>query len=396
MQPTAIDCQSFAGGFALGIVQAGFELIAKREYPGGFGSEAMLANRHLLGDSWELEACDPKDWSPKQADLVFGNPPCSGFSNRSVMVRGLLEDGSFGNLKIRGANSKVNECMWALVEYAAECDPKIVIFESVQGAYTSGRSLMTDLRQELEELTGEKWNLYHVLHNASDLGGAQVRQRYFWVASRIPFGVDPVFMPPTSVRDRISDLADQDLGTIEGHEVAQTPRLHRIKELADKSVWLEGETSGEAFRRAELANVDLDLWSEPLVSDKGVTQFAPKRLRYDTPSRVLAGDALSTVVHPIKSRPLTHREVARLSGFPDDWITTPYRVKLNNSCWWGKGVTVEAGRWIAQAAFDAITGSPQEFQGELIGEREYLIAANNKERIESANQPLFDEMEIQQ
>lgn len=393
MQPTAIDCQSFAGGFSLGVVQTGFELIAKREYPGGFGAAAMEENRELLGNKWQLQASDPGLWTPIQTDLIFGNPPCSGFSNRSVMVRGILEDGTFGNLQFRGADADINGCMWSLVQYAAECDPKIVIFESVQGAYRHGRDLMKDLRRELEELMGRQWDLFHVLHNVSDLGGAQVRQRYFWVASRIPFGIDPVFIPETSVRDRIGDLENVPLGSIEGHDVANTPRLHRIKELAAKVTWLEGETSGHAYQRAIHEGVKLELWNEPLVSDKGVTQFAPKRLRYDAPSRVLAGDALSTVVHPVLPRPLTHREIARLTGFPDEWKCAPYQKKLNNSYWWGKGITIEAAKWIAKAAYDAIAGSPQEFQGELIGDREYVINANNKERIQAMNQPLFTDLE---
>lgn len=389
MSLKAIDCQSFAGGFALGVVQAGFELIAKREYPGGFGSAAMEGNRHLLGKSWELQATDPAEWQPMKTDLLFGNPPCSGFSNRSVMVRGILEDGTFGNLQIRGADSKINECMWALIQYAAECDPDIVIFESVQGAYRNGKSLMRDLWQELKELTGTHYDLFHVLHSASDLGGSQIRPRYFWVASRIPFGVDPIFKPLVTVRDRIGDLQGVELGSIEGHEIADTPRSRRIEELASKVTWHEGETSGHAYARAQQEGIKLELWDEPLISDKGTTQFAPKRLRYDAPSRVLAGDALTIAVHPELPRTLTHREIARLSGFPDDWSTEPYREKLNNGSWWGKGVTIEAGAWIAKAAHDALSGSPQVFGGIEVGNREFLIDATDPESL-NIDEPLFE------
>jgi len=388
-KPTAIDCQSFAGGFSLGIVQTGFELIAKREYPGGFGSQAMESNRHLLGSGWSLEATEPANWTPMKADLVFGNPPCSGFSNRSVMVRGILEDGTFGNLNFRGADSAINDCMWSFVQYAAECNPKLVIFESVQGAYQKGRDLMNDLRQELEALTGETWDLYHVLHNVKDLNGAQVRPRYFFVAAKIPFGIDPIFSYETTVRARIGDLENVPLGSIEGHDIEDSPRYQRIKELASKVDWFEGETSGHAYQRAIQSGIQLELWDEDLVSDKGTTQFAPKRLKYDSPSRVMAGDALSTAVHPTLPRTLTHREIARLTGFPDDWKCEPYQEKRSNSSWWGKGITLEASRWISKAAFDAITGSPQQFRGEEIGDREFLINASDPEVI-NKTQPLFD------
>jgi len=323
--PTAIDCQSFAGGFALGIVKSGFKLIGKKEYPGGFGAPAMEGNRHILGSDWELEACDPGEWTVQEADLVFGNPPCSAFSNRSVSVRGITDDGSKGYLNIRGSGSAINDCMWELVSFAAECDPKIVIFESVQGAFKNGIDLMRDLHRELIEYTQQDWNLYHVLHNSSHLGGAQKRGRYFWVAARIPFGVDPYFAGETTVRQRIGDLEHVELGSVDGHTIVETPRTARIIELASKVEWNQDEVSGIAYQRAIDQNIKLDLWNEPLVSDKGITQYAPRRIRYDSPSRVLAGDALTNAVHPTQPRPLTHREVARLTGFPDDWTCAPLR-----------------------------------------------------------------------
>lgn len=384
-KPTAIDCQSFAGGFAYGVVSAGFDLIGKREYPGGFGSAAMESNRHLLGNNWKLEDVDPGQWTRSKADLVFGNPPCSAFSNRSVSVKGKLEDGSIGLIDIRGSLSPINDCMWELVLFALECNPKIIIFESVQGAYKNGLDLMRDLHKELIERTGEIWDLHHVLHNVSSLGGSQKRARYFWVASRIPFGVDPLFLPETTVRDRIGDLENVALGSVEGHDIISSPRVRRIIELASKVEWNQDEVSGIAYQRAIDQGIELEHWDEPLVSDKGITQYAPRRLSYDSPSRVLAGDALTNAVHPTLPRTLTYREVARLSGLPDEWKCAPYQEKQSNGLWFGKGVTVEAGSWIAKAAYDAINKKPQAFKGSQIGENEYLIQADNAEKCNDQN-----------
>lgn len=379
MTYTAIDCQSFAGGFSLGVVRAGFELIAKREYPGGFGAPAMEGNRHLLGDKWQLEACEPSQWTPLAADLVFGNPPCSGFSNRSVSIRGRQEDGTIGTIEFRGINSVANACMWGLVEYAAKCDPKIVIFESVQGAYTKGLELMQALRARLEELTGHTFTLYHTLHNVSDLGGAQLRPRYFWVVSRIPFGVHiPEVTTRTVVKDRIGDLEAVELGTVDGHVNLDSPQERRIRELATKTTWLPNETSGHVYARAVEEEKDLEHWDEPLVSDKGTTQFAPRRMDYDKPSRVLAGDAFQKSVHPTLPRTLTHREIARLSGYPDSWTCKPYEEKKANSYWWGKGICVEAGQWIADAAYQALAGTPYPYKGTKVGRAEYLINTSAK------------------
>ena len=113
-------------------------------------------------------------------------------------------------------------------QFAAKCDPKIVIFESVQGAFQSGRGLMNELHEKLTDLTGKSWNLFHVLHNVKDLGGAQDRARYFFVASQIPFGVDLPEYEPQTVLDRIGDLANVPLGEVPGHNIFVTPRSEKL------------------------------------------------------------------------------------------------------------------------------------------------------------------------
>lgn len=72
-----VDCQGFAGGFTLGMVQAGWRLVGKREMAGGFGVENCEANRHLLGDDWRTQIGDYDTWEVVPAQAVIGNPPCS-------------------------------------------------------------------------------------------------------------------------------------------------------------------------------------------------------------------------------------------------------------------------------------------------------------------------------
>ena len=384
MTYTSIDCQSFAGGFTLGTKLAGFQIIGKREAVGGFGVPAVEGNKKLLGD-FEIEVGTPDTWTPLKADLVFGNPPCSGFSNRSSMVRGLNADGVIERINYTGYSASPNQCMWDLVEYAAACDPEIVMFESVQGAYNKGRDLIQDLRSHLELKTGSQYNLFHVLHDVAKLGGAQERKRYFWVASRIEFGVDPVERSATTVQDRIGDLENVALGSIDGHVIEDTPRGRRVAELASKIQWDPWEVIGTVYQRAMEEGVQLseENWPDHIQSEKRVTQFVPKRLDYSKPSNVLAGDCLWMQVHPTLPRTLTHREIARLSGYPDEWSCDPYIQKKAHSRFWGKGICVEAGKWIATAAYDAISGSAQQYQGELIGDREFLIDFSKSKKVKN-------------
>lgn len=76
MRHRFIDCQGFAGGFTLGAVQAGLELVAKREMKGAFGAANCERNRHLLGENWSTQVGDSGTWEVVPAEAVLGNPPC--------------------------------------------------------------------------------------------------------------------------------------------------------------------------------------------------------------------------------------------------------------------------------------------------------------------------------
>ena len=389
---TAIDCQGFAGGFTLGVVQAGFQLIGKREMKGGFGVANCEANRHLLGRDWQSESIDPTDWSAPSADLVFGNPPCSGFS--------VLSSKHF-----RGIDSKINACMWAFTEYAARVRPQIAIFESVQLAYSQGLELMRGLRARLEDLTGETWTLHHVLHNAYSVGGPAQRRRYFWVASRVPFGVErprPRRLPVHS--DVIGDLIDQPqawspmhyaseptwysarfrspTGQVDGHIAIDNTTTRRTRDLLATTDWQPGEHAQVVTRRHFDENGDLPpSWSHLVDKLKGRDFFqgfnTPTMWRPDQASRVITGAGLLNGVHWAQPRTFTHREAARILGFPDDWLIEPLRDVSGLMMTWGKGITVDCGRWIATWASRALDGEPGFYVGEQTSDREFVIDVTN-------------------
>lgn len=390
MSLRAVDCQAFAGGFTLGAVQAGFELVGKRELPGGFGVRNCEINRHLLGDNWKTQIADAADWEPVDVEYLFSNPPCSAWSTMSPKA-------------FRGVDSPVTSCMWATVEYAARCHPQVAVFESVQPAYTKGRDLMVRLRDHLEMLTGDLWDLHHVLHTPASVGGTSAtRRRYFWVASRIPFGMEPV--NPTrvpSLRSVIGDLEDlpttweaqpyrrpaswwaRDMqteeGVVDGHQWRDTMSFRRTADLLPVAgPWQSGEKLEAVLRRHyELAGDLPESWQtkKPRLLEKdfwcGVA--SPSRWHYDRPPYVITGAGLDTVVHPTRFRGLTHREVARIMGFPDSWRIWPLRDFKGLAPTWGKGIVTTCGRWVSTWARNSILGEPGELRGKMIGDREYLI-----------------------
>lgn len=392
----AIDCLGFAGGFTMGTVQAGFKLVGKREMPGGFGVDNCEANRHLLGDSWTTEVGDPATWTPREVPYVFGNPPCSGFSGMTVP-------------SARGIDAKVNDCMWAFVGYAARCKPMICVFESVRQAYTNGWPLMTKLRAKLEADTGWRYNLYHVIHDGYELGGPAVRKRYFFVAVRddVPFGVRWPNVRTPLLRDAWEDLSGlqltwekqpyrrpptwwsaahvrtEGMSGVDGHQILRTAATSRV----DDVLAMAREKNGGWPTRVSIATMLKELYTEhghiPKSWDYRVDRLVakdfdmgftiPYRWDGDRAGRVIVGGALNLVVHPWEDRLITHREAARVMGFPDDWTVKgiPYSTALPLT--WGKGITTMCGRWISGAVKNALDGNADPYAGVQVADREWLI-----------------------
>lgn len=378
----SIDVYCFAGGFTVGVVQAGFELVAKREGESAFGAAAATSNRHILGEKWQLEASEARFWTPVSAEAIFANPPCSGFSVRSVHVPPKGTDKkkvpvSEWTNSFRGVNSAINSCMHDIIDYAAKCpDLQVVVFESVQQAGKQGLPLMRTLRDKLEAMTGQEWDLHHVFHNNISCGGNSDRPRYFFVASRVPFGVLPT--PTEGVVPRAVDVLKADVPGRDGNHTPNTAEARRIASLLQTGVeWNARECVSQAAKRyVDAHDIDalrkLDSWDTPRLKyfeARGFRpdQYQPRRWAPDAPCPVITGK-LQESVHPTAPRVLTYREAARALGYPEDWTLEAYKT----CAWLGKGIPVASGRWIAESVKRSIEGRLEGLErGTPTGEREF-------------------------
>lgn len=437
MSIEAIDCQGLGGGLTLGMVQAGAKLVQKVEQQGDFGFAQCDDNRHLLGEDWDYVGGNIDQWPVRKVPLVFGNPPCSGFSMMSVRAGSGLNRSDR-----RGADNAINSCMRDFTAYAAMCDADVTVMESVPTAGKDGKaggvSLMRELHRMMEETTGRTYTAYHVFHNAAGCGGSSIRNRYFLVLSRIPMGFTlklPTAVP--TLREVIGDLESLPLtmdaqravetpswwvepkwtGTITGHDITrETPHQRRVFATAEALGWCQGdpieavvaryfdehgtfpEGWGDAvqdtlyyrpLRRAHDYNlVHAGEMTREEYEQKHRSPFPPappkpfqsgaystKRWHYDRAARVLTGGGLVDNLHPTLPRTFTYREAARIMGFPDSWKVDSYAPNSHNV--FGKGVIVEVGRWIGRNVIDALEGGPGDYQGVQSGEREFVVNFTN-------------------
>lgn len=401
---TFVDVNGLGGFMTLGFVREGYELLG-RTGTLNFGNVSAEANRHLLGDNWQSSfSDDPYGW-PKyeKPDVVAGCPPCSGWSCWSGACN-------------RGPEAKAHEHTWALMRYAAEVKPSVVVFESVQQAYTQGREVMLKYREALEIGSGLKYDLHHVKMNNLMIGGFSYRPRYFFVAvkSGMPFGVEAEWPGAAgdlpTVLDVIGDLEhtpqtwDQQPyrypltkwteglraqgGTFDGHAGLNNMHALRIAELFEwlpnkNEDWDWGMDMASVVKKVYDAHGTLPpSWAEKQqkIIDKdfymGFTQ--PYRWRGDAWANVLTGGALGLVIHPTQPRGITHREAARIQGLPDDWLIKPTKNYSALQSVWGKAVSASAGQWIAHWVKRSLSGQPGAFEPETLSEREWLHETDRK------------------
>jgi site-specific DNA-cytosine methylase len=82
-------------------------------------------------------------------------------------------------------------------------------------------------------------------------------------------------------------------------------------------------------------------------------------------------------VHYSERRLFTYREVARIQGFPDTWQIWPSRNYTHIGSVWGKGVPVDAARWLGKWIALALEDNPGTVRGEPIGFRETKVDFTN-------------------
>lgn len=393
-KPTFIDCNGLAGFMSYGFVQSGMEMTL-RTGTLNFGNPVAELNRHHLGNDWSsFFSNDEDEWPVFDADVVMGCPPCSGWSVWSGPAN-------------RGPDAKAHEHTRAFMRYAAKVKPKMIVFECVQQAYTQGREVMGQYRAMVEELSGKEYDLYHVKMNNLQVGGFSYRPRYFWTAVErgMPFGAyadNPEKMPTlmevigdlraldvtwekqpynSEPSEFVKDLRNQS-GMVDGHMAKNNVNSTRIKEIfdvIDNDGWKPMMPINQALRKAVDANngVFPQNWqslAEKILEHDFYMGFSmPSRWDGNSWANVMTGSALDHVIHPTEKRTITHREAARIQGLPDNWEFSEARGYSALAATWGKAVAAQAARWIGDAAVASLNGAPNGPQGEMIGDREWLV-----------------------
>jgi DNA (cytosine-5)-methyltransferase 1 len=312
-----IDLFSGAGGMTLGFVD--------HRYCGEFknvlavDNDAASIETHKANFTGDTILGNIEDWlidkpTVPAADVVIGGPPCQGFSllnkNRTGDERRTLWEQYLEVVRLSGA--------------------KIFVMENVAELFKSEE--LSQIRKKAKKLG---FSTEATILNTANYGAPQTRKRTIVLGWRTDLGFSPDFPPaPThaevgsdnglprwrTVRDAIGNLR-QPVGT-EIRKARAPYNLHFGRNPTAMSLerYQAVPPGGNRFDLQRNApHITPACW---IRKESGGTDLFG-RLWWDRPSVTIRTEFFKPekgrYLHPDQHRPITHREAARLMGFPDDF-----------------------------------------------------------------------------
>jgi len=343
-RPIAVDLFAGAGGMTLGFEQAGFDVLASVEIDPIHCGVHHYNFPHwttLCADISQITAAEIREQSAigkKPIDVVFGGPPCQGFS---VIGKRALDDPR-------------NTLVYHFIRLVQQLQPKFFVIENVKGMAMGEHRLFIQEIIEKFAYHGYQVDRNYKILNARDYGVPQNRERLFLLGCHqelcLPHypqplthftstqigNPEPYFDPHPTVKDAIEGL----------------PKIYRYPELETQD-WVIAPFRNHSHYGKILHGVLklVDDYSYPRKYDKTLltsslkTRHTPEsiqRFKATKPGKVepisrflrldpkglcntlragTPGDRGAYTsprpIHPFEPRCITVREAARLHSYPD-------------------------------------------------------------------------------
>lgn len=310
---TAIDIFSGAGGMSVGASMAGIEVVLAIEND-KYAAATFKANHPKAKIIPEDIRGIHLDEKYKNPFILFGGPPCQGFST--------------SNTKTRNSNNQNNSLFWEYIRQVKELNPQWFVFENVEGikSFDNG-TVINRLEEEFKNLGYvTKWDIL----TASDYGVPQNRNRFFMIGNRL--NIDFTFPEKKediiTVKEAIEDLPklnngdlieELDYKNIKASSYAKLMR-GKVKKASQNYVSKNKEYVIDRYKHI-MPGQNWKAIPENLMKNykdaKNCHSGIYKRLDPDSPSVVIANYRKNMLIHPFENRGLSVREAARIQSFPD-------------------------------------------------------------------------------
>ena len=314
---SAVSLFTGVGGMDVGFEDAGIEVIWANELS-ATAAETFEANHPgtpmLVGDIKEKLADLPSDG----ADIVFGGPPCQGFS-----VAGKMDP-----------DDPRSQLIFSFLDVVERCRPAAFVMENVKALGALGK--WSEVREKyLERVHDLGYTCHPFICRATDFGVPQKRERVFFIGVRDDLlgGLDfeDVFAANLEKQKYAAPTVKQALSDLGRAGTTVNPATCPAKIVIMKEPILRNTPWAGMLYNGAGRPVDLDGYSNTLLASMGGsgTPIIDENYLYGSSSEdwhIGFFNDLKKGVRPDRSEPpsfvrrITTAEAARIQTFPDDYI----------------------------------------------------------------------------
>ncbi|MBN2285106.1 MAG: DNA cytosine methyltransferase [Tissierellales bacterium] len=315
-----IDIFSGAGGMSLGAESAGIRV----RFAVDIDTYAIQTYQYNYPETHaickDIKEVSPDEVCSSQPFIVFGGPPCQGFSNSYTRRNEDLENPR-------------NWMFKQFVQFVQELQPCWFVFENVEGftRFCKGK-LVEELKAAL--IKAGYPHLYSNVLNASDFGVPQTRKRFFLIGNNLEIQfTDPVKSNNiVTVHEALADLP-----SLKNGEQSEKLPYKDIVPLSRYAARMR-QNSVSSVQNFVSQNKEYVIERYKYIRPGQNWQAIPeslmqnykdrdrchtgiyRRLDPAMPAVVIANYRKNMLIHPFEDRGLSLREAARLQSFPDDFI----------------------------------------------------------------------------
>ncbi len=331
----AIDLFCGCGGISVGLRSVGFEVLAGVDVEPNYISTFSHNFPNSKSFQLNLATTQPNEFmrlagvKKGEIDLLAGGPPCQGFSKNVPRKNRYLEDPR-------------NELIKAFLDYCEELKPRFVLMENVAEMKNGFEKSYTD--EILSRLDEEGYAVTYAVLNSADFGIPQRRRRAFFIANRE--GVKFKFPEPTHSKENGGSLfgfsnqvtvweAIGDLPSRNHTDNNDQPLEYACETFSDfQNLMRNGNKTVTNHIARFLQPKQFERLSsiEPGQGMKDLPAHLRTKSGYSGAYGRLTKDMIAPTItrwvfhpgsgrwgHPIDTRLLTIREIARIQSFPDDY-----------------------------------------------------------------------------
>lgn len=306
----AVDLFCGAGGFSIGLKEAGFEVSASIDnwLPASRSYLANFDHPHFQEDIKNVDREKMFEWGIDfPVDLVVGGPPCQGFSIQ----------------RIGKDSDERNELIFEFARVVTELNPSMFLMENVPGLL--GKRGAQTAEKFVKYMCASGYEVEKKILEAAEYGLPQLRRRVFFVGRKSSEGLNFSFPPPIqnkghfrTVREAIADLPSPP----DDFSPLPTDQLHRRMRISAKNLErLAIIPPGGGFE-------SLPPEMRVACHRDGPAKIGHRnvygRLDPDEPAGTITArfDSFTRgrFAHPWENRNISLREGARLQGFHDGHV----------------------------------------------------------------------------